>query len=163
MILVWGFFCTSKSTRGRKTADSAKKLFSVSDSLQELSVWEEGCVLSVVPFRPRCHAFSWTPLMSFLHLFLDESTSIVHSGPRCAEPQACVSTPDELCEQGMRKKQERFFFLSQMEVFVSAVSCPTAAGLTGAGLMPFVKEMSQQAHVLISPCPGLASLAAGHT
>lgn len=162
MILVWGFFCTSKSTRGRKTADSAKKLFSVTDSLQELSVWEEGCVLSVVPFRPRCHAFGWTPLMSFLHLFLDESTSIVHSGPRCAEPQACVSTPDEL-RAGNEEEARAFLLLSQMEVFVSAVSCPTAAGLTGAGLMPFVKEMSQQAHVLISPCPGLASLAAGHT
>lgn len=44
-----------------------------------------------------------------LHLFLDESTSIVHSGPRCAEPQACVSTPDEL--RAGNEEEARAFLL----------------------------------------------------
>lgn len=42
-----------------------KKLLSVFDSLQELSVREENCLLRVVPFKPRCYAFGWTSPMSF--------------------------------------------------------------------------------------------------
>lgn len=125
--MTWGFlFSVSKSTGGNKRewCQSYEEVVGF-DSLQELSVGEENCLLLVVPFR-----------RAFLGIYLDFSCILmllclsrrIHKTPAASWTTGSLphtSGYHEWTLQGrMEKKRECFFFIFQLEIFVVTPSHP---------------------------------------
>lgn len=143
----WRFFPIWKSARGireQSYAGPMKKMFSVFDSLQELSGWEENCcqlshlslgVIRLVGLLPRPSA----ALLDREHPYNSRHCLMC----RATGCPSCTSVHRRwTVGGGTGKKQERFFFLSQLEIFIATASHPRHHrppwGACAAGLMATV-------------------------